>query len=260
MIISENVRHHILDRLDQIEKEHGVKIILAVESGSRAWGFESKDSDYDVRFIYKHDLRHYVNVLPHRDVIEYPIVDEYDYSGWDIRKALFLLNKSNPVLFEWLNSPIIYKKDDGDFMTLKECSEHYFKSIPSVYHYLHMASGNWRHYLQGETVKLKKYFYVLRPIFACLWIEKTNSAPPMEFEKLLEFVDASPEFKTEVYRLLELKRKSGEIGEGNAVAVINDFIREKIEYFENAVLTHDPRLKPDSTLLDSALYKIVKKS
>jgi len=98
----------IQKKLLQIEKEHSVKILYAVESGSRAWGFESTDSDYDVRFIYANPKNWYLNILPKRDVIEYPINDEFDYSGWDLRKALFLLNKSNPVLFEWLKSPIVY--------------------------------------------------------------------------------------------------------------------------------------------------------
>ena len=102
----------IKNRLLEIEKEQNVKILYAVESGSRAWGFESVDSDYDVRFIYAHSKNWYLNILPKRDVIEYPIEDELDYSGWDLRKTMFLINKSNPVFFEWLRSPIVYIKDD----------------------------------------------------------------------------------------------------------------------------------------------------
>ena len=99
-MIDERYFQIITKRLAEIEVEHEVEILYAIESGSRAWGFESTDSDYDVRFIYKHKLEWYLNVLPKRDVIEYPIVDILDYSGWDLRKSLFLLNKSNPVLFE----------------------------------------------------------------------------------------------------------------------------------------------------------------
>ena len=42
----------ILRELKKIEEQENVKIIMAIESGSRAWGFASPDSDYDVRFIY----------------------------------------------------------------------------------------------------------------------------------------------------------------------------------------------------------------
>jgi len=176
---------HIQRKLPEIEREHNVRILYAIESGSRAWGFESTDSDYDVRFIYVHAKNWYLNILPKRDVIEYPIENVFDFSGWDLRKTFFLMNKSNPVLFEWLRSPIVYLKDDYFFQIIDELSKIYFSPISSIYHYLHMANGNFRQYLQTDIVKTKKYFYVIRPILACLWIEKFNESPPMEFEKLL---------------------------------------------------------------------------
>jgi predicted nucleotidyltransferase len=152
--MSNPITDAIAAKLTSIEQEHAVKVLYAVESGSRAWGFESADSDYDVRFIYVHEKNWYLNILPKRDVIEYPITDVFDYSGWDLRKALFLLNKSNPVLFEWLNSPIIYYKDEYFYATLEKLSQDYFSPISSVYHYLHMANRNFRQYLQGEQVKM----------------------------------------------------------------------------------------------------------
>jgi len=133
-----------MTRLAQIKNEHSVEILYAIESGSRAWGFESQDSDYDVRFIYRHPKNWYLNILPKRDVIEYPIIDLFDYSGWDLRKSLFLMNKSNPVLFEWLASPIVYIKKEKEYSLLKDASEKYFSPISSIYHYLHMAEGNKR--------------------------------------------------------------------------------------------------------------------
>ena len=154
----------VKDKLLKIGKENNVKILYAVESGSRAWGFESLDSDYDIRFIYAHEIKWYLNILPKKDVIEYPIVNEFDYSGWDLRKTMFLLNKSNPVFFEWLRSPIVYYKDNFFYNTMEQLSKEYFSPISSVYHYLHMANGNYRQFLQTDEVKIKKYFYVLRPI------------------------------------------------------------------------------------------------
>ena len=202
----------INNRLPEIEQENGVQIIYAIESGSRAWGFESIDSDYDVRFIYKHSKDWYLNILPKRDVIEYPIDDLFDYSGWDIRKALFLLNKSNPVLFEWLKSPIVYKKNNYCYDLLKEIAPVYFSPISTIYHYLHMANGNFREYLQTDTVKIKKYFYVLRPILACKWVEAKNESPPMEFENLLHDLNIEKPVVSEIEDLLALKKSGMEMG------------------------------------------------
>ena len=243
-------------RLLEIEKEYAVKILYAVESGSRAWGFESSDSDYDIRFIYVHNKNWYLNILPKKDVIEYPIIDDYDYSGWDLRKTLFLLNKSNPVLFEWLKSPIVYYKDNYFYSVMEEISKPYFSPISSVYHYLHMASGNYRQYLQTDDVKIKKYFYVLRPIMACMWIEAYKEPPPMEFEKLLTQVQ-DKELLEKINELL-LRKKSGmEFGVEPKIPKINTFVENMLRHFEDTVNTFDPKKKPGQKLLEEGFIKIV---
>ncbi|MDR0467270.1 MAG: nucleotidyltransferase domain-containing protein [Campylobacteraceae bacterium] len=246
----------VKNRLLEIEKEHKINILYAVESGSRAWGFESSDSDYDVRFIYAHHKNWYLNILPKRDVVEYLILDEFDYSGWDLRKTLFLLNKSNPVLFEWLRSPIVYYKDDYFFNTMKQLSKEYFSPISSIYHYLHMANGNYRQYLQTDEVKIKKYFYVLRPIMACMWIEKYNESPPIEFDKLLVQIDD----KLLVGKITELliRKKSGfEFGVEPKIQIINDFVENMLEHFEKSVRTFDPKSKPKQELLENGFIKML---
>ena len=243
-------------KLLEIEKEHNVKILFAVESGSRAWGFESSDSDYDIRFIYAHNRNWYLNILPKRDVIEYPIVNDFDYSGWDLRKAMFLINKSNPVLFEWLRSPVIYYKNDFFYDIMKELSKEYFSPISSIYHYLHMADGNYRHYLQADDIKIKKYFYVLRPIMACMWIEKFQEAPPMEFEKLLTQI-TDEELLAKINVLLQKKKSGIELGIEPKVRIINDFIEDKLKHFENIVKTFDQKKKPKKELLEDGFIKIL---
>ena len=156
----------IRQRLYEIEKTQNVRILFAVESGSRAWGIASPDSDYDVRFIYVRPKNDYLRLDELRDVIELPIDDELDINGWDLKKALALLYRSNPTLFEWLSSPVIYLKTrfSEDF---KELAADYFSKKKSLYHYVSMAKGNYRGYLKGDIVKAKKYFYVLRPVLAC---------------------------------------------------------------------------------------------
>lgn len=99
------MRKVIIEKLQQIEKQENVRILHAVESGSRAWGFESPDSDFDVRFIYVRPRDYYLKLEQTRDVLEFPINDLLDVNGWDLQKALRLLHRSNPSVFEWFKSP-----------------------------------------------------------------------------------------------------------------------------------------------------------
>jgi predicted nucleotidyltransferase len=246
----------IQKKLTKIENEHSVKILYAVESGSRAWGFESVDSDYDVRFIYLHNKNWYLNILPKREVIEYPIVDEFDYSGWDLRKALFLLNKSNPALFEWIKSPIIYSKNDYFYNAIEKLSKSYFSPISTTYHYLHMASGNYKEYLKTDEIKVKKYFYVLRPIMACMWIEQYNEAPPMEFGTLLSQIQ-DKELCEKINELLIRKKAGVELSVEPRIPVINNFIEKMLQHFKDTVVSFDPRKKPDHNFLEEEFIKII---
>jgi predicted nucleotidyltransferase len=254
--MEEKIYGTIKKKLLEIEKEHNVAIVYAVESGSRAWGFESADSDYDVRFIYVHARNWYLNVLPKRDVIECPIVNEIDCSGWDLRKTLFLMNKSNPALFEWLKSPIVYYKDDCFYAIMEQLSKEYFSPLSSAYHYLNMANGNYRQFLQAKEVKIKKYFYVLRPIMACMWIERNKEAPPMEFEKLLTQIEEK-ELLDKITELLDKKRSGTELGIEPKIKMINDFIEGALNHFEKTVNTFDPRKKPGQGLLEEGFIKIL---
>lgn len=247
----------IQQRLAEIETEHKVNILLAIESGSRAWGFESTDSDYDIRFIYKHELSWYLNILPKPDVIEYPIIDLFDYAGWDLKKALFLMNKSNPVLLEWLNSPLVYKKDPVAYEILKKAADDYFSPIASIYHYLHMAKGNYRTYLQTDLVKIKKYFYVLRPLFACLWIKNKNINPPMRFEDMLYNLDLDPMLIKSISELLISKKSGTEMGLEPQIPILNSFIEDHLEYFESYTRAVDLREKPKADYLDHTFYRLL---
>ena len=160
------MRELIISKLKQIEKDYNVRVLLAVESGSRAWGFASPDSDYDVRFIYVRPEKEYLRLEDVRDVIELPINDELDINGWDLQKTLRLLYRSNPTLFEWFSSPIVYMETEFADQ-FREIMTDYFSTKKSLYQYISMAESNYREYLKGEMVKAKKYFYVLRPVLAC---------------------------------------------------------------------------------------------
>lgn len=203
-------RDLILRKLRKIKEKEQVKILYAVESGSRGWGFESKDSDYDIRFIYIHPLKWYLSIEDKRDVIEYPVSNSLDISGWDIRKALKLFKNSNPPLYEWLNSPIIYFEVGNFTQKLRGLIPKFYSPVSYLHHYLNMAKGNYKAYLTNEKVKMKKYFYVLRPIFACMWIEKHKTIPPMEFKKLFRAQKLHPKLTNLIQQLLDRKRLSAE--------------------------------------------------
>ena len=216
----------IAQRLHEIEEREHVRILLAVESGSRAWGFASPDSDYDVRFLYVRTMTDYLRLDPVRDVIEQPINDLLDMNGWDLQKALRLLYKSNPTLFEWLKSPIVYMETEFADEIRKVMGD-YFSVKHSLYHYISMAEGNYRKYLQTEMVKAKKYFYVLRPLLAGQWILKTGTPPPMLFSELAE-AELPEKLRTEVEELLEIKIHAPEIKKIPRIDKLNKYLENEI--------------------------------
>lgn len=239
--IAPEKRRAVLDALACIESEHDVRIVFACESGSRGWGFSSPDSDYDARFIYMHRKSWYLTVnercgpgQAQRDVIELPIDDELDVSGWDLRKALRLLSKSNPTLSEWLRSPIVYRQDEAIVPGLKALSDEFYSPIAAWHHYFSMAKGNFRGYLKGERVRTKKYLYVLRPVLACQWIECEVGPPPMAFEILLDTLLPTGELRLAIDALLAKKRVSAEIEDGPRIPEISDYLEAEIDRMQRS--------------------------
>lgn len=231
--VDQAMRDIIARQLAQIEQEEQVRIIYACESGSRAWGFPSQDSDYDVRFIYVRPLEWYLSIEDQRDVIERPISDQLDINGWDIRKALKLFRKSNPPLLEWLQSPIQYDEQYSVAEQIRSLSPLTFSPKSCMYHYLNMAKGNFRDYLQGEQVKIKKYFYVLRPLLACGWIERYETMPPMAFDELVEtLVPADTSLYTEIHDLLRRKKAGDELDMEPQLPAIQAYITAQIVHTE----------------------------
>lgn len=229
-MIPDDVRTEILQRLRNAEAEHGVRILLAVESGSRAWGFASPNSDYDVRFIYVRQPEWYqaVDLEERRDVIEYPIVDDIDLNGWDLRKALRLFWKSNPAFVEWIQSPITYI-DEGLFRgAALALLPAIYSPEKGIYHYRSMAKTNYKGYLREPVVRLKKYFYVLRPLLAARWVARTGEAAPIEFDRLLHLLIQEPDVLSEVQLLLAQKKGAPEFGLAPAVPPLNAFIEAEL--------------------------------
>jgi uncharacterized protein len=226
--VSDAMRATILQCLRDIEAEHEVKVLFACESGSRGWGFASPDSDYDVRFVYVNRLDWYLTVEPGRDVIEQPISGELDVNGWDLRKALKLLHSSNPVLVEWLRSPIIYRQDETLAPRLRALAEQ-LSPDRAYYHYVSMAKKNCREHLLGEVVRYKKYLYVLRPLLAARWIREGRGAPPMRFAELVQGTLDDRALIDEINRLLEVKMRAGEAATSPRWEGIHAFIVDELE-------------------------------
>ncbi len=229
------MREKIQTCLQEIETHEKVKIVYACESGSRAWGFPSSDSDYDVRFIYLHPKDWYLSIdlEKRRDVIERPINEQLDVSGWDLRKSLQLLRKFNPPLMEWLGSPIVYREQFTIAAQMRDLASRYYSPVACLYHYLRMAQGNYRDYLKGPIVWIKKYFYVLRPILAIRWIERDLGVVPTEFQVLVEQVIDSSELKAEIEALVAAKRRGDELDRGPRIAQISDFIEMELARWES---------------------------
>lgn len=216
----------INEKLDEIEKKEGVRILYAVESGSRAWGFASPDSDYDVRFIYVRPLEQYLQLMEPRDVIEWQLDEVLDINGWDMRKALKQFARGNATLFEWSASPIVYRITE-DWKKVQEVSKWYFSEKSAVYHYYGTANSTLQEYLRGSSVRYKKYFYALRPLLAAKYIETYHKPPPVLFAELLR-MEMPQELRTAIAELLEIKKHTAEKEKKPQLPVIQAFIEAEV--------------------------------
>jgi len=249
--------------LDAIEKEEDVLVLLAVESGSRAWGFPSVDSDYDVRFVYLHRPQWYLSIdlEEQRDVIERPIQDNFDLSGWDIRKALRLFRRSNPPLLEWLQCTIVYREHCSLATHLRDLLPAFYSPRASFYHYLHMARGNIREYLKGDVVWRKKYFYVLRPLLAMRWIDQGLGPVPIEFSRLVDATVSDVAVRGAIEELIAAKRSGAELDRGPRIPAIGDFIQVEMARLEETASDRTspaPPVEALNSLFRSTLHEVWK--
>ncbi len=221
-----DMRETILGELEKIESAYGVRILYAAESGSRAWGFASPDSDYDVRFIYVRPLEDYIRLDGPRDVIEWKNDGLLDINGWDLRKAMGQFARGNATLFEWSGSPVVYRTTET-WKRIRGAAEGYFSEKAAAYHYYGTAMKTWTEHLTGETVRYKKYFYALRPLLAARYIERCHAVPPVLFDDLLR-TDIEPTLRSAIDLLLEKKKSTTEGEYDPHIPAIRDFIRDEL--------------------------------
>lgn len=202
------MRETIINKLNEIESGNNITLLFACESGSRGWGFPSPDSDYDVRFIYVRSKKFYLSVAERRGDIHFPITDELDVYGWDIRKVLQLVRKSNTTPFEWLQSPVIYKEQEGFKDELFDVCKQYFSRRSNIHHYLGIAKGSMESMAENGEIGIKKLFYVLRPLLAAKWCMEKNSIAPMTIEPLMTLLP--PDLQAKVQELITMKASAPE--------------------------------------------------
>ncbi|WP_251552405.1 nucleotidyltransferase domain-containing protein [Neobacillus muris] len=229
------MREAIVKEMYKLEEQFHIKVCCAVESGSRAWGYPAPDSDYDIRFIYVHKPEWYLSIEEKKEVIERPISEGLDISGWELRKALRLFKKSNPSIMEWLQSTIVYYQSSSLTDKMKKMQPKLFLPKASLFHYINMAKGNCRKNIHGEEAAIKAYLNILRPILAGKWIAAYQSAPPLSFQKLVNHLVDNEKVKMEIHFLLDRKMKGYETALKEQILSVTEFIPISISQLEDSI-------------------------
>lgn len=194
------MKEQIQEKLKEIEKTENITVLYAAETGSRAWGHANENSDYDIRFIYKrNDISEYLVLENFEDVMQFE-EGEFDFAGWDVKKALHLHFKSNPNLREWLISPVVYVPDEiGIFRDFDDFNPEILR-----HHYYGLAYKTYRKYIAGSDVRdlkiVKKTLYVIRCTLAWKLLDN-GIMPRMDFCELIEKSDVSDELKDAIMTL-----------------------------------------------------------
>lgn len=252
----------ILYQLNCIEQDYKIVVLYAAEAGSRAWGFPSSDSDYDIRFIYFKRLKEQLKVHPGSDNIERMCAPDQDFAGWDLRKTLHLLSKSNAALLEWLHSPIIYVGPKLFRMELAALARNFAEGTPLVKHYANMAQRCLSdHLIKKPMIKMKKYFYAVRPLLAAQWVQNHTAAtgyvllPPVSFMELFEQSTMSNEMRRKIKDLYNRKIASSSETQLEAADMdLLDWVQSGIMNF-NKIQLPPYKFKPEIDVLDDFLYR-----
>jgi predicted nucleotidyltransferase len=228
--MNENIKNYIRDKLEHLEKEHNVTILHAIESGSRAWGFPSKDSDYDVRFIYVHPMEHYLSIDRKRDVVETPILHddflgvEFDMSGWDIKKALGLAIRGNVVVHEWMTSPIIYQANEQYTEIITDFLKDVAKLESYFYAYRNKTYRSWIDARDNADIRIKDYCYSLRCALCIEWVKTHKTPPPMDLPSLLAALKIGKNITDTIDGLITMKEQSSEKDTMKREPLLDNFI------------------------------------
>ena len=245
----------ILNKLSEIERDKNIEILFAVESGSRAWGFASPDSDYDIRFVYKHKKDWYFNLWDQKDSIQFMADNDLlDGSGWDVRKSLRLLAKSNASFTGWLFSSIVYKADYDFLNDMRQLANENFNPVSGFYHF-HSMNKNFEETLGSEKMTLKSFFYAIRTALCANWIYKNESIPPVLFKEMYTLIDST--YHSKLDELIDLKskriEKSNDPVESELIHLVKAIVNEN-----NSVKNQLVNKKPNPTDFNDLFLKTLK--
>lgn len=254
-----NIKEMIIYKLKETESHYGVKIPLAIESGSREWGFASPDSDYDCRFIYVHEKDWYLSVLEKKDIIDYAADPVFDVNGWDLKKVLQHIMKSNAVMFEWLSSNEIYTRDESIYCLLQELADEFFNPVAVSYHYLSIAKNKLAEILSEEDSKLKRYFYILRPIANLRYIYQYDKIPYMEYNRTLAEIETAPEILSAINELKKIKAVSDESYRVRKNEQLIAYFQKEIELFAERLKNMKYNKNRDYKRVDSVFKEIIER-
>ena len=254
------MKEKVIQRIKEIERQYGVRVLLAVESGSRAWGFASPDSDYDVRFIYVHPKDWYLSLEERRDVIEELDPEGIlDVSGWDLKKALSLMARCNCAFVEWLGSPIIYYKDDAFCQEIIGLKDLFFRKVSAVNHYYHMAMNHDKRYLERRGCELKRFMYHIRGLLAARWAMEKDTYPPVPFLHLVDSEVEEAEIKEKLMELVSLKKRSKEHDREIVDDTLIGFAAMAAEEIREQLGSFPAEPRPDYSVLDRFFLKVIDK-
>ncbi|MGC4175725.1 nucleotidyltransferase domain-containing protein [Demequina sp.] len=239
-MVSKEVQAEVRTHLAAIEREHDVRVLFACESGSRAWGFASPDSDFDVRFVYAHPRDWYLSIEQRRDVIDIPISGEMDIAGWDLRKALGLARAGNATLSEWLDSPVIYKDHDDFAARMRSLLDATYRRERAFMHYTSLARNHFTESPSGKDRRLKRFLYSLRTALAAQWCATREDRPPMTLYALTDALIDNADVRARIDALVELKSTLAEKSFYEPDAVVTEFLEHRIAALADAVVESAP--------------------
>ncbi|MCL1994339.1 MAG: nucleotidyltransferase domain-containing protein [Spirochaetes bacterium] len=246
--MDENIRTAILQKLHETENAYRVKIPLAIESGSRGWGFASANADYDCRFLYVRQKDWYLSVLERKEFIEYAVDEVFDIRGYDISRALKYIMNSNATIYEWISSNVVYIRDEPTLAKLQTLAADFFNPIPISYHYLNLAKKMFLEVNDADTAKIKKYFYILRPIANLNFIWQYRKMPYMEYDKTLAEIDIKPDVLSAIQELTERKMAAKEHDLIPRFEPLAGYFQEELAKFERQLkeMSHTKNKNYDS--------------
>ena len=254
----DTITQSIIGKLKEIEAAYEVTIPLAIESGSRGWGFAAANADYDCRFIYVQKPERYLSVSEVDEFIEFELNETFDIKGYDLKRALKYIMKSQAAINEWLSSNVVYIINEPIVKRLRGLAAEFFNPIPVSYHYLSLAKKTLAEITSTEDARIKKYFYVLRPIANLNFIHLFRRMPYMEYNRTLAAISTPSEVQIAINALTEQKMMMFENDRIPAHGLLIGYFKTEIERFDNLLkdMRHDK--KTEYTALDEAFRATIK--